>query len=651
MARQAKVDVVTIGAGWTAAILAWQLTEAGLRVVSLEQGPTRWTTPDFDHNHDGLRYTIRKAMMHNLRHESWTWRPNPRLPSLPMRQYGAFHPGQGLGGAGVHWAGQTWRFYPSDHDYRSHHVARYGEAKLPEGNRIQDWPVRYQELEPFYDQMEYDIGIVGRAGNIRGELTGEGNPFEGYRSRQYPLPPLVPSIPAQMFSQACREHGLHPFRQPGGILSQAYAGLSRKPRSGCLYCGFCVRYGCEVDAKASPLTDHIPLALATGLYDVRTHCYVLHINVGRDGLATGVTYQDLLTGEEHEQPADIVIVSGYTMSNTRLLLLSRSPAHPDGIGNDRGMVGKNLTYQLIQTPVTGIFEDRRFNLFTGNSLLQDVMHDYNADNFDHSNLEFIGGASIACGGGERQPLASAADMPALDAEGEQGDDNGDDENGDNGNGNGDNDNGNGDDENGNGDDENGDNGNGDGRPLIAGEVGSLVGNSTEWGMQWKENLRRNWDGFFGIGIQGESLPYEDQFMDLDPNYRDAWGRPLLRLTYDFHENDYRLYRFLAARCIEIMRAMNPTRMVYQSELEPFEIQPYQSTHITGGCIMGSDPTNSVTNKYGQVWDTPNVFVTGAALYPQNPGMNPTGPLIALSYFTGHFMRRIYLRNPERLMEE
>jgi gluconate 2-dehydrogenase alpha chain len=339
------------------------------------------------------------------------------------------------------------------------------------------------------------------------------------------------------------------------------------------------------------------------------------------------------------------------MSNTRLLLLSRSPAHPDGIGNDRGMVGKNLTYQLIQTPVTGIFEDRRFNLFTGNSLLQDVMHDYNADNFDHSNLEFIGGASIACGGGERQPLASAADMPALDAEGEQGDDNGDDENGDNGNGNGDNDNGNGDDENGNGDDENGDNGNGDGRPLIAGEVGSLVGNSTEWGMQWKENLRRNWDGFFGIGIQGESLPYEDQFMDLDPNYRDAWGRPLLRLTYDFHENDYRLYRFLAARCIEIMRAMNPTRMVYQSELEPFEIQPYQSTHITGGCIMGSDPTNSVTNKYGQVWDTPNVFVTGAALYPQNPGMNPTGPLIALAYFTGHFMRRIYLRNPERLMEE
>jgi gluconate 2-dehydrogenase alpha chain len=617
-----KVDVVTIGAGWTAAILAWKLTSAGHEVVSIEQGPARWADPHFQHNHDALRYSVRLAMMVNLAKETWTWRPDTSLPSLPMRQYGAFHPGQGLGGAGIHWAAEHWRFFPSDFRYRSHHIERYGEGKLPPGSRVQDWPVSYDELEPYFDVVDYDLGVSGEAGNLRGEIQENGNPFEGARSRPYPLPPLRPSIPAEMFSTAARELGLHPFRQPGSILSQSYAGVSGRTRSGCLYCGYCTRYGCEVDAKNSPITDHIPLAMATGRFEVRGHCYVLHINMDRDGMATGVTYVDEVTGEEHFQPAEVVIVSGYTMSNVRMLLLSRSSVHPNGIGNDRGRVGHNLTYQLIKTPATGIFEGRRFNLFMGNSIIQNALHDYNADNFDHSGLDFIGGASITCGGGERDPLTSTLGIPASDAEGDQYEPEEDEE------------------------DENG-------RPTpptVAGQVGSLGGSGEEWGQDWKDNLRRNWDGVVGINIQGESLPYVDNFMDLDPNYTDAYGRPLLRLTFDWKENDYRLYRFLTERCREIMEAMNPTRLIYTSELEPFNIHSYQSTHITGGAIMGDNPDNSVTNKYGQVWDTPNVFVTGAALYPQNPGLNPTGPLLALAYFTGDALREKYFKNPRRLMD-
>jgi gluconate 2-dehydrogenase alpha chain len=612
-----RVDVVTIGAGWTAAILAWKLTAAGVRVLSIEQGPERWTDPDFAHNHDQLHYSIRNALMIDLSRETWTWRPNPNSPSLPMRKYGAFHPGKGLGGAGVHWAAEYWRFQPEAFVYRSHHIERYGEAKLPEGSRVQDWGLTYDELEPYWAQSDYDIGISGQVGNLNGEIMEGGNPFEGPRSRPYPLPPLVPSIPATMFSEACRELGYHPFRQPGAILSQAYTGLSGSIRSGCLYCGFCTRFGCEVDAKASPITDHIPMALATGLYDYRVNSKVTRINVGPDGLATGVTYIDLVTGEEHEQPADIVIVSAYTMENVRLLLLSRSQTHPDGIGNNRGMVGKNLTYQLIMSPVTGIFEDRRFNLYTGNAILQNAIQDFQADNFDHTNLDFIGGASITCGNGERDPLTSTLSFPPQEEE--------DDE-----------------DENGNDNDERG-------HPPLFNEVGSLATQGETWGQEWKDELRRNWDAFVPINIQGESLPYEDQFMDLDPNYVDAHGLPLLRLTYDFHENDYRLYRFVARRCREIMEAMEPDRMYADEELEPFDLHSYQSTHITGGAIMGPNPDISVVNKYGQVWDMPNVFVTGAALYPQNAGLNPTGTLIALAYFTGDAMVRDYLNNEGRLI--
>lgn len=183
-------------------------------------------------------------------------------------------------------------------------------------------------------------------------------------------------------------------------MSEGYQGLALKPRSGCLYCGFCTRYGCEVDAKASAINIHIPVALSTGRYDIRTHSKVLRINIGSDGLATGVTYLDLLTNEEHEQPADIVVLSAFTLENVRLMLLSRQGAHADGIGNDRGLVGKNYTYQLNRGTVSGSFEGRRFNQYMGNSCLQNVMHDYNADNFDHGPLDFIGGASVACGGGE-----------------------------------------------------------------------------------------------------------------------------------------------------------------------------------------------------------------------------------------------------------
>jgi gluconate 2-dehydrogenase alpha chain len=123
----------------------------------------------------------------------------------------------------------------------------------------------------------------------------------------------------------------------------------------------------------------------------------------------------------------------------------------------------------------------------------------------------------------------------------------------------------------------------------------------------------------------------------------------LRVTFDFHDNDYKLYSFIAARCEEIMTAMNPTNMRTNPELKPYNVHSYQSTHNTGGAIMGADPATSVTNKYGQVWDTPNVFVTGAALFPQNEGLNPTGTVIALAYHTAHALRTRYFRAPREIM--
>jgi gluconate 2-dehydrogenase alpha chain len=110
-----------------------------------------------------------------------------------------------------------------------------------------------------------------------------------------------------------------------------------------------------------------------------------------------------------------------------------------------------------------------------------------------------------------------------------------------------------------------------------------------------------------------------------------------------------MYKYIAGKVDEIMKKMGPKRMNTKKDLDPYNIHDYQSTHCTGGAIMGTDPGNSVTNKYGQVWDTPNVFVTGAALFPQNPGVNPSGTLVALTYMGGDALINQYFKQPGHII--
>ena len=582
-----KVDVVTVGAGWTAAMLASRLCPAGHDMVSIEQGASQQTYPQFAHDHDSLRYSGRYALMVDLAQQTWSWRPNVRAPALPMRQYGSFNPGKGVGGAAVHWSAQLWRFMETDFRYRSHVVERYGEQKLPPRSTVQDWPITYDELEPYYDAFEWDVGASGRAGNIRGKIQPGGNPFEAPRSRDYRHPELVVTPHGERFADACESLGLHPFTQPSAITSRAFTDPYGNHHASCMYCGFCTRFGCEVDAKASPINVHLPPALATGRYEIRSRSKVLAVEVGDDGLATGVRYVDS-RGTEHVQPAELVVVSAFTLENSRLLLVSRSKKHPNGIGNDRGRVGRNYTYQIYPQTVVGVWEGRKLNMYMGNTCTIKIVYDYNGDNFDHSNLDFIGGMQLFSEPCEREPFNSVTGLSAKDG--------------------------------------------------------------STWGASWKEELRRNWDSYAGINTEGESIAYEDNFLDLDPNYVDAWGQPLLRLTFDWTENEQNMWKFMYARSLEIMRAMNPTRIVSTTpELGGYRIDKYQSTHPTGGCIMGADPGDSVTNSYGQVWDTPNVFVTGAALFPQNAGANPTGTIAAVTYRAAEAIRDRYFDTPGELL--
>jgi gluconate 2-dehydrogenase alpha chain len=548
-----KVDVVVIGVGWAGGIIASELTKAGLTVVGLERGKER-TTEDYYMAHDELRYALRYELMQDLSKETITFRSNEKVRALPMRQYGSFLLGDGLGGAGVHWNGQTFRFLPYDFQIRSMTEQKYGKNKIPAEMSIQDWGITYDELEPYFDKFEKTAGI-----------SGEENPLGGKRSNPYPTPPMKMSPAMKMFADAARKLGLHPYMMPSANLSQAYTNPDGVQRAPCQYCGFCERFGCEYGAKADPVVTVIPVAKKTGKFQLRTHSHVRRILYSGDK-ATGVLYTDVTTGEDIEQPADIVVLTSYVFNNVRLLLMS-GIGKPYDPASGTGVIGKNYAYQVQKGNAIGFFENREFNLFAGAGALGVVLDDYNGDNFDHSQLQFIHGGGISLTQTGQRPIQN----------------------------------------------------------------NTVPEGTPSWGKDFKSQSIKYANRVLKVGGQGACMSYKHHYLDLDPTYKDTFGDPLIRITFDFEEQDRQLAKFLADQCAAIVKEMGADKVQSMKELGPYEITTYQSTHNTGGVIMGASPDSSAVNNYLQMWDMENLFVVGASAFPHNSGYNPTGTVGALAY--------------------
>ena len=582
--RLPEVDVVLVGFGWTASILAQELTDAGMQVLALERGAFRDTVPDFavDHIQDEYRYAIRDDLVEEPERETLTFRNSPKETALPMRHIGSFRPAVGAGGAGVHWNGQTWRFLPTDFKMRSHTLERYGAKFIPEDMTIQDWPVTYDELEPFYDRFEYLCGISGKAGNLGGNEQAGGNPFEGARKREYPLPPLKRSYATVLFDKAAKELGLKPFPCPAANTSKPYKNIYGVQMGQCTFCGYCEWFGCGNYSKSSPQTTIFPVLLKKDNFALRSHCNVTRVNLDRSGKqATGVTYIDA-QGREFEQPAKLVILCAFTTHNVHLMLLS-GIGKPYDPTSGQGVVGRNYAYQIVSS--VDVFTNEILNPFMGAGSLGQAVDEFNGDNFDHGPHGFVGGGYIA-----------------LWTTG--------------------------------------------GRPIHQSYVPKDTPN---WGSGWKKAMAENYLKACSIATHGGVMSYRDAYLDLDPTYHDIYGNPLLRMTFDFHQNELRMSKFLTDRAEEIAKAMKPRSLHAKPRKPPYSIEPYQTTHNTGGAIMGSDPRTSAVNRYLQSWDVHNVFVMGACAFPQNHGYNPTGTVGALTYWAARAIREQYLKSPGPLV--
>ena len=446
--------------------MALTLARAGHRVVVLEKGPA-YDQRDFIHDE-----------IATCRRDFFT--PYPAEDPHILVE-GAGRPRRSaegwtaccVGGGTTHMSGFTYRLHPEDLRLRS----LLGEVA---GSTLADWPIRWEELLPCYERMEVELGVSGEAGR---------NPFETFR-QPLPLPPLPVNGIALLVDEACSKLGLHSFPTARAILSRAWQGRAR-----CQLSFFCGSYGCPTGARSTSLSALLPKAVATGNCQVRPLSMVHTIEVDRAGRPLGVLYFDP-QGTEQRLRAAVVVVACSAVESARLLLHSRSPAHPEGLANESGLVGRNLMFASFGT---------------------------GAAEFSRSDARI---AAIDW----RQPFVNRSfqDLYLLDRDSPQPRKGGTvsflfpHAN-----------------------------------PIFTAERLATEAREPLWGAALKQSLRRVYREVRELEFEvfSETLPVADSRVTLDPKVKDRWGVPAARLTMVRHPQDPETNRRLVEKGLEVLRTM------------------------------------------------------------------------------------------------
>jgi gluconate 2-dehydrogenase alpha chain len=576
------VDVVIVGGGWTGLLMAKELgSRTSLSVVVLERGGPR-KTENYSSDMDELDYAIRMHMMQDFSQETVTFRHAPQQRALPLRQHGSFLPGTGVGGAGEHWSAWFPRFLPDSFELLTRTVEKYGAGKLPEDHSVQDWGITYDELEPHYTRAENLLGISGKAGNLRGKLIEGGNIFEGWRSAEYPTPPTKIPYIASLFRDAAKSLGYHPFPIPAATTSVSFTNSDGVSRPGCTYCGFCDRFGCMIGAKAQPTNVLLPVIQKRKNVSIRTGAWVRRLS------RTGANGKGNVTGVTYVDSSgeEIFQPAGLTILaswtlNNTRLLLLSGLGEPYDPANGKSNIGRNLTHQVLTSATT--FFEKPLNRFMGSAASGIRFSDFDGDLFDHTHLPFLRGGTFTVTHIGDGPIANFGVLP----------------------------------------------------PSM----------KARWGSEWKKAGLYYYDRTARIGFSGEHLAYKDNYMDLDPTYKDRLGDPLLRMTLDWRDNERHMSEFASEKAVEIARAMGAKETLPSAVLRSYDTTRYQSTHLQGGTIMGSSPDRSVVNPFLQHWQFSNLFILGGSTIPQNASSNPTATILALTYRAADALVDRYLKRP------
>ena len=584
--RLKEVDVVVIGVGMVGSMAAKELAAAGYKVVGLERGQTRFTVPEFQS--PAMHDELRFAVHKAMMQD------NTREPVTFRNQNSQvalpLRRWEGfLPGTGLGGSMVHWNGQTYRFQASDFQLATHTRERY--GGNFPDADLTIQDWGVTYDELEphYDRFeyLLGTSGKA-GNIKGQIQP--GGDPHQSPRSRDYPTPPQKELFQ-------------GAIFRKAAAGLGYSP------------FPQPSSNLSQPYTNPEGMKLNTCVFCgfcERFGCehfakstpqtVILPVLLANPNfeLRTGCQVQriNLDSTKKHATGVTYVdavgrefeqpaalVVTSMFALNNVRMLLLSGIGTPYDPNTGQGVIGRNYSYQTVSSAAAFFDDDVNVNPFMASGASGTVINDFAADNFDHSGLGFIGGAYVGAVNSHGRPIQF--------------------------------------------------------HPVPPG--------TARWGKAWKQAVVKHYNHTVTISVHGSSMSQRQNYLDLDPTYRDAWGQPLLRMTFDFPQNDLKMAAYVTAKAVEIGKATGAKQVAGYPRKGPYTTQQYQSTHNTGGTVMGENPKTSAVNRYLQSWDVPNVFVIGASNYPQNASWNPTGTLGALTYWAIDAIKNKYLKNPAPLV--
>jgi choline dehydrogenase-like flavoprotein len=574
---KAKYDVAIVGSGAGGGQMAYTLTLAGLKCVMLEAGRSydpATETPMFNRPDQaplGGTSTPDKPMgfWDSTIDGGWEVPGEPYTQDSKNEQQFTWWRARMMGGRTNHWGRISLRNGP--YDFKPYSRDGLGF----------DWPISYEEVEPYYNKVEMLIGVFGtntglentpnsppgvllpppkgRASDLLTQKAGRklGVPVSPIHRAVLTRPLDADNIPAKL--------------HPNNPWAQKIVGDSMRRRAACFWATPCGR-GCSIGANYQSTTVHLPPALATGNLDIIADAHVREVTTDKNGKANGVLFIDKTTGKEERVNASAVVLAASSGESVRILLNSKSARHPDGIANSSGKVGKYIM-DTVGSSLSGQIPAME-NLPPQNDDGAGGSHFYSPwwlyKEQLAGKLDFARGYHIEIGGGRKMPGGNS--------------------------------------------------------PVPSDYTRGL------YGSKLKEEARRYYGSFVGLACRGEMIPNENSFAELDPSVKDKWGVPVLRWHWKWTDHELNMAMHAERTFAEIIEGMGGKVRGTPAKTGLDIIRAGGNVkHEVGGARMGESRKDSVCNKWSQTWDVDNLFLCDAAPFASNADKNPTLSIMALSW--------------------
>ena len=576
---QPTYDVIVIGSGAAGGQTAYTCAMEGAKVLMLEAGrnydPVS-ETPMFQHNGmaplRGTSTPDKPFGFHDATIDGGWQVPGEPYTSAsddPARKFWWWR-ARMLGGRTNHWGRISLRNGPYDYKPKSRDGLGF------------DWPMKYEDVAPYYDKVEMLVGVYGTAEGLENTPDSPpgvlqpppamraGEQFARARGKKLGLP-VVPIHRAVLSTKQDADR-LPAKLHPNNARAQRILAEAMRARQACFWATPCGR-GCSIKANYQSTTVHLPPALASGNLDIVPNAMAREITTDASGKATGVIYIDKTTGQEATVKGKVVVLAASSGESVRILLNSKSARFPHGLANSSGKVGKYIM-DTVGASLSGqipAFENLPLHNEDGAGGGHTYVPWWLYKEQLAGKLGFARGYHIEFESGRRMPSLSTG-------------------------------------------------------------VGMEWVTKGSYGRQFKEDARRYFGSFIGFAGRGEMIPNDNSYCEIDPSVKDKWGIPVLRFHWKWSEHETRQAKHMQETFAALIDAMGGKVRLKPAANGADAIEPGgKIIHEVGGTIMGADPKTSVCNQWCQTWDVKNLFITDGGPFCSNADKNPTLTIMALAW--------------------